>query len=37
MHHEALSEALPGNHVGFSVRNVSVKDGNTADNSKKTH
>ncbi|KAF3819721.1 hypothetical protein GH733_015230 [Mirounga leonina] len=26
MHHEALSEALPGDSVGFSVKNVSVKD-----------
>ena len=26
MHHEALSEALSGNDVGFNVKNVSVKD-----------
>ncbi|XP_048209958.1 elongation factor 1-alpha 1-like isoform X2 [Perognathus longimembris pacificus] len=26
MHHEALSEALPGDNVGFNVKNVSVKD-----------
>ena len=26
MHHEALSEALPGDSVGFDVKNVSVKD-----------
>ncbi|KAF3825875.1 hypothetical protein GH733_006702, partial [Mirounga leonina] len=26
MHHEALSEALPGDNVGFSVKNVTVKD-----------
>ena len=26
MHHEALSEALPGDNVGLSVKNVSVKD-----------
>ncbi|KAK1344585.1 hypothetical protein QTO34_013282 [Cnephaeus nilssonii] len=26
MHHEALSEALPGDKVGFKVKNVSVKD-----------
>ncbi|MBZ3887100.1 Elongation factor 1-alpha 1 [Sciurus carolinensis] len=25
MHHEALSEALPGGNVGFNVKNVSVK------------
>ncbi|KAB0405449.1 hypothetical protein E2I00_004791 [Balaenoptera physalus] len=37
MHHEALSEALPGDNVGFSVKNVSVKDvhrGNVAGDSK---
>ncbi|XP_059956220.1 LOW QUALITY PROTEIN: elongation factor 1-alpha 1-like [Mesoplodon densirostris] len=37
MHHEALSEALPGDNVGFSVKNnVSVKDvhrGNVAGES----
>ncbi|ELW49341.1 Elongation factor 1-alpha 1 [Tupaia chinensis] len=26
MHHEALSEALPGDNGDFSVKNVSVKD-----------
>uniref|UniRef100_A0A8C9II91 Tr-type G domain-containing protein n=1 Tax=Piliocolobus tephrosceles TaxID=591936 RepID=A0A8C9II91_9PRIM len=26
MHHEALSEALPGDNVGFNVKSVSVKD-----------
>ncbi|KAI4543975.1 hypothetical protein MG293_004241 [Ovis ammon polii] len=26
MHHEALSEALPGDNVGFNVKNVFVKD-----------
>uniref|UniRef100_A0A2K6FJ18 Tr-type G domain-containing protein n=1 Tax=Propithecus coquereli TaxID=379532 RepID=A0A2K6FJ18_PROCO len=26
MHHEALSEAPPGDNVGFDVKNVSVKD-----------
>ncbi|VDD93060.1 unnamed protein product [Enterobius vermicularis] len=26
MHHEALQEALPGDNVGFNVKNVSVKD-----------
>lgn len=26
MHHEALQEALPGDNVGFNVKNVSVKE-----------
>ncbi|KAK6786426.1 hypothetical protein RDI58_014951 [Solanum bulbocastanum] len=26
MHHEALQEALPGENVGFNVKNVIVKD-----------
>ncbi|TKC39031.1 hypothetical protein EI555_003066 [Monodon monoceros] len=26
MHHEVLGEALPGDNVGFNVKNVSVKD-----------
>jgi len=26
MHHESLQEALPGDNVGFNVKNVSVKD-----------
>jgi elongation factor 1-alpha len=26
MHHEALTEALPGDNVGFNVKNISVKD-----------
>jgi len=26
MHHEALPEALPGDNVGFNVKNVAVKD-----------
>jgi len=26
MHHEALLEALPGDNVGFNVKNVSIKD-----------
>jgi len=26
MHHEALIEAIPGDNVGFNVKNVSVKD-----------
>merc|ERR1711988_605504 len=26
MHHEALVEAVPGDNVGFNVKNVSVKD-----------
>uniref|UniRef100_A0A8C6QAN5 Tr-type G domain-containing protein n=1 Tax=Nannospalax galili TaxID=1026970 RepID=A0A8C6QAN5_NANGA len=37
MHHEALSEALPGDNVGFDVKNMSVKDvrrGNVAGDSK---
>ena len=36
MHHEALREALPGDNVGFNVKNVSVKDvrrGNVAGDS----
>ena len=37
MHHETLTEALPGDSVGFNVKNVSVKDirrGNVAGDSK---
>merc|ERR1712243_188056 len=37
MHHEALPEAVPGDNVGFNVKNVSVKDirrGNVAGDSK---
>ncbi|VDM91788.1 unnamed protein product [Onchocerca ochengi] len=26
MHHEALQEALPGDNVGFNVKNISIKD-----------
>ena len=26
MHHESLPEAVPGDHVGFNVKNVDVKD-----------
>merc|ERR1711944_85726 len=26
MHHEAMAEALPGDNVGFNIKNVSVKD-----------
>jgi len=26
MHHEALTQAIPGDNVGFNVKNVSVKD-----------
>jgi len=26
MHHEALTEAIPGDNVGFNIKNVSVKD-----------
>jgi len=36
MHHEQLAEAVPGDNVGFNVRNVSVKDirrGNVASDS----
>jgi len=38
MNHEALTEALPGDNVGFNVKNVSVKDirrGMVAGDSKK--
>jgi len=37
MHHEALVQALPGDNVGFNVKNVSVKDirrGNVCGDSK---
>lgn len=37
MHHQALEEAVPGDNVGFNVKNVSVKDirrGNVAGDSK---
>ncbi|KAI8494252.1 Elongation factor 1-alpha 1 [Branchiostoma belcheri] len=37
IHHETVSEALPGDNVGFNVKNVSVKDirrGNVAGDSK---
>jgi len=37
MHHEALVEAVPGDNVGFNVKNVSVKDirrGNVCGDSK---
>jgi len=26
MHHESMAEAIPGDNVGFNVKNVSVKD-----------
>jgi len=26
MHHEALPEAIPGDNVGFNVKNLSVKE-----------
>merc|ERR1719167_962928 len=26
MHHESLTEAVPGDNVGFNIKNVSVKD-----------
>jgi len=37
MHHESLPEAIPGDNVGFNVKNVSVKDikrGNVCSNYK---
>merc|ERR1719230_1556701 len=37
MHHESLPEAVPGDNVGFNVKNVSVKDikrGNVASDAK---
>jgi len=37
MHHQSLTEAIPGDNVGFNVKNVSVKEikrGNVASNSK---
>merc|ERR1712121_163930 len=37
MHHESLPEAVPGDNVGFNVKNVSVKEirrGNVAGDSK---
>merc|ERR1719460_2795472 len=37
MHHEAMPEAVPGDNVGFNVKNVSVKEirrGNVAGDSK---
>ncbi|KAL1892273.1 translation elongation factor EF-1 alpha [Ceratocystis pirilliformis] len=37
MHHEQLTEGLPGDNVGFNIKNVSVKDirrGNVAGDSK---
>merc|ERR1712076_227352 len=37
MHHETLSEAVPGDNVGFNIKNVSVKEirrGNVASDSK---
>jgi elongation factor 1-alpha len=37
MHHESLTEGLPGDNVGFNVKNVSVKDirrGNVASDTK---
>ena len=38
MHHTAMEQAVPGDNVGFNVKNVSVKDirrGNVAGNAKK--
>ena len=37
MHHESLPEAVPGDNVGFNIKNVSVKEirrGNVASDSK---
>jgi elongation factor 1-alpha len=37
MHHEQLTEAIPGDNVGFNVKNISVKEvkrGNVASDSK---
>ncbi|KAM8728500.1 LOW QUALITY PROTEIN: elongation factor 1-alpha-like [Acanthopagrus schlegelii] len=37
MHHESLPEALPGDSIGFNIKNLDVKDlkqGNVAGNSK---
>lgn len=37
MHHEALQEAVPGDNVGFNVKNVSIKEirrGSVASDSK---
>lgn len=37
MHHVSMSEALPGDNVGFNVKNLSIKDikrGNVAGDSK---
>jgi len=37
MHHESLPEAMPGDNVGFNVKNISVKDirrGSVASDSK---
>lgn len=37
MHHESLAEAVPGDNVGFNVKNLSVKDirrGNVCGNTK---
>ncbi|XP_049455294.1 elongation factor 1-alpha-like [Epinephelus fuscoguttatus] len=37
MHHEALTEALPGDNVGFNVKNLSIRDikrGNVVGDSK---
>merc|ERR1712025_702600 len=37
MHHETLDQAVPGDNVGFNIKNVSVKDirrGNVASDSK---
>jgi elongation factor 1-alpha len=36
MHHEKMAEAIPGDNVGFNVKNISVKEikrGNVASDS----
>ena len=34
MHHESLPEAVPGDNVGFNIKNVSVKNVRDPDDSK---
>jgi elongation factor 1-alpha len=38
MHHEQLAEAIPGDNVGFNIKNIAVKEikrGNVAGDSKR--
>jgi elongation factor 1-alpha len=38
MHHEILTEAIPGDNVGFNIKNIAVKEikrGNVASDSKR--